>query len=491
MKTAKQRMISMLLVILLSGNMAACGKTSEAEEDTNTVAETTLEETTETEEPVISGPAKTDLGGYEMRVATSYWENFHKILYTEEMTGEAINDALYNANAAVMHDYNCGISLVMLGDHFAQVTSAIANAVKAGSDEYDLSYNHDCNTVNNAIAGYHLDIRSSDVFNFDGPWWTETAERFTVDGRMYFASNYVSYSPLYLGMVLCYNKDLAENYGIEIPYEDIFAGNWYMEDMISMVQNTNVDLNGDGTMTLGEDQFGFVINDLGMVNFQVSLGGSVLGKDENGFLQLSLNEERLYTMVETFEKLMEFGIDTTDDGARTEYGLRYFSEGQALFDYVQIVRIPLQLHDTDVRYGTIPVPKLDETQENYISGAYDVYWAIPKTAFNQRDTVAVILEAMGHHCYYEVLPVVYETVLQVRFSDSPLDAKTYEIIRDSMVVDAGYAYNEQNKGLGDLARILHRSESGSLASFIAGVKTTSETGVEKINETYRKMAAEG
>ena len=139
MKISRQRLISMFLVILLTGNITACGKTPEPEEDTQAVAETAVEETMETEEPVIAGPAKTDLGGYEMRVATSYWENFYKILYTEEMTGEAINDALYNANAAVMHDYNCGIRLVILGNGFGEVTSAIANAVKAGSDEYDIS----------------------------------------------------------------------------------------------------------------------------------------------------------------------------------------------------------------------------------------------------------------------------------------------------------------------------------------------------------------
>ena len=40
---------------------------------------------------------------------------------------------------------------------------------------------------------------------------------------MYFAANYATYSPMYFGFVLVYNKDIAEDYHLEIPYEKIFA----------------------------------------------------------------------------------------------------------------------------------------------------------------------------------------------------------------------------------------------------------------------------
>lgn len=44
----------------------------------------------------------------------------------------------------------------------------------------------------------------------------------------------------------------------------------------------NRDLDGDGKIKLGVDQYGFMASTLGLVNFQVSLGASVLGKDEEG-----------------------------------------------------------------------------------------------------------------------------------------------------------------------------------------------------------------
>ena len=44
------------------------------------------------------------------------------------------------------------------------------------------------------------------------------------------------------------------------------------------------DLDGDEAITLGKDQYGFMASTLGLVNFQVSLGISVVGKDEEGYL---------------------------------------------------------------------------------------------------------------------------------------------------------------------------------------------------------------
>ena len=177
---------------------------------------------------------------------------------------------------------------------------------------------------------------------------------------------YLTYSPLYLGMILCYNKDLAADYQIEIPYEEIFAGNWYLDDLISMTQGTNRDLNGDGVMTLGEDQYGFIANSLGLVNFQISLGGNVVGKDEDGFLVLNVDEERLLSMLEKFEKLMANGVDTIADG-RWDYGTSYFGDGQGFFNYTQITTIPSMLSGKDIFSGEEGIRTLGPLRDRQFS----------------------------------------------------------------------------------------------------------------------------
>ena len=112
---------------------------------------------------------------------TSTWYNNDRIIHPEELTGEVINDAVYNANLAVAETYNCGFDPIIL-DSCQAVTQAVGLSVKSGMDEYDMSCNHDNQTVSNAMNGYFLNIRVSDIFNFDAPWRTRTAEDFTVAG---------------------------------------------------------------------------------------------------------------------------------------------------------------------------------------------------------------------------------------------------------------------------------------------------------------------
>ena len=491
-----KRLMLLLLSAILAASCFSCAANTEEEKETGTpsapVSAENAPETAETapgEEERIAGPAAVDLNGYSFRILTSYWYNNDKIIVPEELTGEVINDAVFNANLSTMNTYNFVFSPVVLND-YPSVTPTVTASVKAGLDEYDMTLNHDNQTVSSALSGNHLNIRASDVFNFDAPWWTRTAEDFTVGGGMYFAANYTTYSPLYFGFALVYNKSLAEDYHIEIPYDKIIAGEWYLEDLIAMTKDVNRDLDGDGVMKIGVDQYGFMASTLGLVNFQVSLGNFMLGKDEDGYLVLDIDEDRLSRTLEAVERLMENGINKDDDPTLPwGYGTSFFAQGQVLFNYPQILDIPAQMHDTDVGYGTIPPPKLDETQKDYISGSFDIYWAIPKTAYRNLDTIATIIEGMAHNCFYDVLPAAYETTLQVRFSDSPNDARAFEIIRDSMCVDIGYAFNEKISGLNVLVRALSSMTSGTMASTVAKNQKVIVKQLDKMNNTFREMNA--
>ena len=269
------------------------------------------------EEERVAGPEAADLGGYAFRILTSVWYDNNRIIAPEELTGEVINDAVYNANLNTMSTYNCVFSPIVLND-YPSVTAAMTSAVKAGMDEYDMSLNHDNQTVSSALSGNHLNIRSSDVFNFDAPWWTRTADDFTVGGGLYFAANYTTYSPMYFGFALVYNKTIAEDNGLEIPYDKIIVGEWYLDDLIALTKDMNRDLDGDGVMEVGVDQYGFMASTLGLVNFQVSLGNFLLGKDEEGYLMLNIDEERLAKTLDAVERL----IERDQQGRRRPVGIR-------------------------------------------------------------------------------------------------------------------------------------------------------------------------
>ena len=447
-------------------------------------------ESEETAPKTYPGPDVADLSGFALRIATTPFNDYNKMIFSEEQNGEVVNDALYEANSKVFQEYNCSADLELFTS-FPDVTEGVKKSVNAGDDAYDISYNHDNQTVANALSGCFLNVKQCDIYDFEAPWWTRTSDDFTIGGGLYFVSNYLTYSPLYCGLTMVYNKDLARDLNIEIPYDDIFNGNWYMDGLLGLLEGTTADLNGDGAVTLGEDQYGFITGHGGVSPLQTSLGIEVLGKDEEGYLQLVLDPERAIQMLEKIDKLMENGINANLVDNEWGYGTKYFKNHQAVFNYLPIRRVASELRDIDFSLGALPVPKLDENQTDYISGAYDTYWAVLKTAYGRQDQIATVLEAMSYQCYYNVLPVVYETVLQVKLSNSQEDSRIYEIIKNSLLVDVGYAFNEQDgSGLFAMVRLMSNTDAGTFSSFYSSkIKQTAKI-LERLNNKFREMNAE-
>lgn len=219
-----KRAISLLLLLLLAVHAVACGETpADPSAGDQTLPATTVAEETETSE--VPGPEKTDLEGYSLRVITTSWVNCDKMICAESFNGDVINDTMFEAQGMVMNDYNCTYEFIVYDSPY-EVSDNIRKTAQSQADEYDVSYSHDTMTVAGALGGYYLNLRDCALFNYDAPWWNpETLENFTVGGQMYFASNYLTYSPLYCGCVLLYNKGLADEYKLEIPFDDILAGN--------------------------------------------------------------------------------------------------------------------------------------------------------------------------------------------------------------------------------------------------------------------------
>ena len=133
--------------------LAACGgdpsaapspaSTTAAAEGGQEIAET--EE--ETANPYDPGLPEADFGGYDFRFAvrgyegsTGAWHN-HDIV-SEELNGEALNDAVYNRNLYLKEKYNVDISVLYFGETGVALTgSEMSNAVKksvmAGDDAFD------------------------------------------------------------------------------------------------------------------------------------------------------------------------------------------------------------------------------------------------------------------------------------------------------------------------------------------------------------------
>jgi len=477
----KKSVLSALLVLSMLVSVS-CASASGGKSDTvsagTTAPETTAEVTTS--DPNSDSLPELDFGGAEWNILTTLWYDAPFYIYAENQNGDIINDALYKSRTVNEERFNVKINLTA-DQQQKEVSDLIHSLVLSGDDTYHLIHNHDTYTAGNAMNGDFLDIRSLDYIDFDKPWWEGTPEDFTIAGKLLFTTNALSLTGIFQNCVLTFNKKLAADNGIEIPYEAVKNGDWYMDDLIEMTSTVKRDLNGDGS--IGEDDmFGLVTSYYGKISMLANPGGSVAVKNSEGEIMLNTDTARIISIMEQYERLMENGTD--DYGASNEYGAHIFTDNRALFTFAELRTVYNTIRYSDVTYGFLPYPKYDETQENYESAGCGMYWAVPKTA-SELDMTGVLLEAVSCYNYNNVVPEVWETVLGRKLSDSPDDADMFNLIRPGQHVDLGFAFSFQATELSQLVFILELSKAENAASFIDARRDAVNAAFDKINTFYR------
>ena len=106
-----------------------------------------------------------------------------------------------------------------------------------------------------------------------------------------------------------------------------------------------------------------------------------------------------------------------------------------------------------------------------------VAFALLKTSGNT-DAAGAVLEALSAYKYKTVLPAYFEVALKTKYSRDDTTSQMCDIIRDSMVLDFGFVFNNE---LGNpIVTVFEPSFNNptSMSSTIASQKQTIETKIE-------------
>ena len=133
------KFIALLLALLTApGSVISCAQ-SGSETDTAAVQSPQSAEPAQTEtEKIVPDLPDSDFGGYEFRVLTRGDTNIYFIsrdIFAENITGDAINDAVFNRNIAVESKYN--FTIKEIGGDSADPDKQVTKAITAGEDAYD------------------------------------------------------------------------------------------------------------------------------------------------------------------------------------------------------------------------------------------------------------------------------------------------------------------------------------------------------------------
>ena len=211
-------------------------------------------------------------------------------------------------------------------------------------------------------------------------------------------------------------------------------------------------------------------------------------KDENGGLYYSMDVERTSELVEKFYNLL-FG----EGGFKNSYDpvVKLFTDGRAMFDYSTLGDAVNKFNVSEVVYGILPMPKLNEVQDRYYGGSTDRPIAVPITVDpGNLDGIGIIVEALNAEGYKNVYPAVYEITMKNRYADQTDDAKMLDIIHDNTIISFTYLFGNFASAYNKLFETLFNAGTPStdVASWEAANNKVQTTYAEKLMKFFTAHA---
>jgi hypothetical protein len=435
------------LLLLISCSEKADENVTAPQDDQTTDSQ---QEVTETEEEKILPDLPIhDYGGYEFTMLgreDSHWGSID--LYAELLTGDTINDAIFMRNVNIEEKYNIKISTV-----FSNSPGPLAKKnITAGDDVFDLiSIDIRATATNLAEPGYVIDFNTIPYIDLDKFWWDQNARKqLSIGGKLFMTTNDLTIVDKEGAFIILFDKDLIEDYGLDIPYELVKINRWTVDIFNEMAKTVVMDLNGDNVIN-EEDRFGVFSEANVLYEAVLSSDELVFKKDGSDIPYTDLQNPRLLSSIEKWTEIM---IDTNTTMLSGDYGSKFPGQSiwdrhlsmiaakMVLFSHTSLSRVTM-MRSYDGNFGILPMPKLDESQVSYANAVHPTCGttlSVPVTAQDLERT-GIILEALTAESHYLLQPSYYEVALKTKLSRDNESSDMLDIIFETRIYDLGRVYN--------------------------------------------------
>ncbi len=463
----------------MSGNGSGSG-TEETVEDT----EQSQEEIPETEDPaeVWDEPAQ-DFEGRALNVLCTNWYNIDSNwtspeLQVTEMTGETMNDAVYERNANIEAKFNVKMNFIDGGAH---LSSTIETDYIAGTQGYDIAYPRISEMNDLAGAGTVYNLNKIESLELSKAWWSQFArESLTVNDSIFFVSGDMNFMDKWTSIGVFFNKDVAASYNITSDqlYDLVEEGKWTYDVFRTYTSDITNDSNGDGTLD-AEDTWGCTANQDYINNVLHFWDSPFLVTDDSGKLVFNLNNEATFDAIDRMIDMLKNNVIIPNSCDIAE---PVFTSGRSLF-YIEVAQKLANFRDSDTDFGILPPMKYDENQENYRTtcATLSQMICIPKTT-PDKEYAGLMLNAMGYESSQTIAPAYIENALESKFARDERTADMLNIIFDGITYDLGY--HTDMSGLSGIITSMRTSLENTAASKFQAITKGLDKNLEKINGYY-------
>ena len=396
-----------------------------------------------------------DYGGARFILYTSFVENDNtenvlfppaKFLFSESLSGEIVNDTVFNRNLAVEQKFNLKLDIVVDETDPTEL-------ITAGEPMDAVSW-YDIYLAERVYTGAFLNMYGFPYLSLEAEYWSPSCVKGTiVDDRIYYMPCDIDLDPLAHTGFFYFNKRILAENDLENPYDLVRDNQWTLDTFLRMVKQVHGDLNGDGVMDMS-DLYGCLHKgqwgDAAFFQLYFGSGQVYTRTDPDLGRVLSLNPEVAETIIQKlWDVLMDptvcmddLKIEKLTDTSHwiTPYYMLMFVQGQCLFiqDCITSMDYYRSMEDD---FGLVPNPKYDSDQKEYYHrvSTYVAMFSLPATLEDPEKTGAV-LEYWAWLSHYTVLPAYYEiTIKQKRTRDEDAIAML-DIIRTTQVFEFSEIY---------------------------------------------------
>ena len=467
MNQFKRALAILLASLMLLPALAACGEADDPA-DTTAPSQTTSAEEGEDTIPADELPDDLKYGGEKITFISVNAMDY------DELTGDAVEDAIYERNKAV--EERLGVEIEVI--HEETPIDKVITAVSSGNTDYDVMVELCWRAAPKFTGNYFYNLRNTEYLDFEKPWWNQSFTDVVTYNDITFGVTGAMVLSLYRRTyVTVFNKDLFKNANQTYLYEYVENGSWTLDKQASLVPLFHQD-NGNAQQDMAGDTYGFVSNDFIFVDpYWASCEVEIIRKDSNGEYEWVFQTAKLHDMAEKVLALYYGTGDAAyienDDYQAEQTVMTVFSGGYAAMGTMVVQQLEdATMRNMEQEYGVVPIPKYSEDQKTYYSQMHDGFTVacLPNTVKADRaDMLSAVLEAMSSISYRIVRPAYYETTLRTKLAQDPQSAAMMDLIMDNIRIDAGFVY------------------SHSMGSFHQGFQQLVDKGENDAVSRYKRM----
>ncbi len=424
--------------------------------------------------------------------APAHLWNMYCTMLSEEMTGETINDAIYERNSFVCQQLNCKLSEEEASVNDTTLADKLVNAITAGDDVYNVGCIPLFHVTRFVTGNYIYNLDEVSSIHLDENYWNQTLLTSTsLNNRHYIANSPAHFMAIDAMWMLFFNESMMTDLKLTYPYDLVREGKWTL-DRLEEFMKAGAMLNGDTEFIKttgdsnkwdpnGKSTYGLTSSSAVYHKLLYGVEAPLVTKDKDDKPTFGADSEHWITAAQRLAGIMSVPgqyMEANNDAKNYHYSKHIFVGGRTLFmgGEMKEAQVCREMED---EFGIVPFPKWDEQQASYHT---TLSWktctfSIPVSEKDPTD-VGLLLDALSYESNENILDLFFGNRIEAKGLRNENSVEMLHIIYDCIGVDLGDAFDLGGKILTDLKTYIPNGNT----AFSSLVASNKETVIAKMND---------